>query len=209
MSTIRTNAILDAAGGNTATVNGVTVALASLAEAQAGTDNTKLMTPLRVSDAIASDIASQVQAEAGTDNATLMTPLRAAQAISALSTVLLGTITTTSGTSQTLSGLTLTPYKFLICSFNGVSLTSTGDITITSNAAGRLVASLSTSTTTINGLVTIDLATGGFTAVTSDSVSTGSRIATSGASGLTTASTSVTFLGASFDAGSILVYGVR
>ncbi len=125
------------------------------------------------------------------------------------SVTLLGTITTTSGTSQTLSGLTLTPYKFLICSFNGVSLTSTGDITITANTAGRLVASLSTSTTTINGLVTIDLATGGFTAVTSDSASTGSRLATSGASGLTTASTSVTFLGASFDAGSIRIYGVK
>lgn len=56
MSTIRANAIVDSSGGNTATVNGVTVAL-----------------------------ASQAQAEAGTDNATLMTPLRAAQAISALS----------------------------------------------------------------------------------------------------------------------------
>lgn len=155
------------------------------------------------------DFASQAQAEAGTDNTTLMTPLRAAQAISALSMTFLGTITTTSGTSQSLSGLTLTPYKFLICSFNGVSLSSTGDINITATAAGRLVASLASSTATINGLVTIDLATGGFTAVTSDSASTGSRLATSGASGLTTASTSVTFLGASFDAGSIRVYGVR
>lgn len=51
MSTMKVNAILDAAGGNTATVNGITPALASQAEAQAGTDNTKLMTPLRVKQA--------------------------------------------------------------------------------------------------------------------------------------------------------------
>lgn len=48
MSTIRANAIVDNAGGNTATINGITPALASQAEAQTGTDNTKLMTPLRV-----------------------------------------------------------------------------------------------------------------------------------------------------------------
>lgn len=52
MSTIKANTILDSAGGNTATINGITPALASQAEAQAGTDNTKLMTPLRVDQAI-------------------------------------------------------------------------------------------------------------------------------------------------------------
>lgn len=51
MSTIRANAILDAAGGNTATINGITPALASQAQAEAGTDNTTLMTPLRVAQA--------------------------------------------------------------------------------------------------------------------------------------------------------------
>ncbi len=39
-------------GGNDANVNGITIALASQAEAEAGTDNTKLMTPLRTSQAI-------------------------------------------------------------------------------------------------------------------------------------------------------------
>lgn len=52
MSTIRTNAILDAAGGNTAQINGITPALASQAEAEAGTDNTKLMTSLRSAQAM-------------------------------------------------------------------------------------------------------------------------------------------------------------
>lgn len=52
MSTVRANAIVDNAGGNTATINGITPALASQAEAQAGSDNTKLMTPLRSLQAI-------------------------------------------------------------------------------------------------------------------------------------------------------------
>ncbi len=52
MSTIRANAIIDSAGGNTATVNGVTIALSSQAQAEAGTDNTTLMTPLRVRNAL-------------------------------------------------------------------------------------------------------------------------------------------------------------
>jgi hypothetical protein len=47
MSTVRANTILDSSGGNTATVNGVTIALSSQAQAEAGTDNTTQMTPLR------------------------------------------------------------------------------------------------------------------------------------------------------------------
>lgn len=56
MSTIRANQILDAAGGNTATINGVTPALATQAEAEAGTNAAKLMTPLRVAQAITSEL---------------------------------------------------------------------------------------------------------------------------------------------------------
>lgn len=52
MSTIRANIITDIAGGNTTTINGITPALATQAEAQAGTINTKLMTPLRTAEAI-------------------------------------------------------------------------------------------------------------------------------------------------------------
>lgn len=59
MSTIRANAVLDSAGGNTATINGKTPLgtsdFASLAQAQAGTDNTTVMTPLRVFDALAAE----------------------------------------------------------------------------------------------------------------------------------------------------------
>jgi len=57
MSTLRVNGIVDGVGGNTATVNGKlplgTSDLATQLEAQAGTDNTKVMTPLRAAQAIA------------------------------------------------------------------------------------------------------------------------------------------------------------
>ena len=58
MSTIKANNIFDSAGGNTAKVNGVT---------PLGSEN----------------IASQAQAEAGTSNTTVMTPLRADQHVNA------------------------------------------------------------------------------------------------------------------------------
>lgn len=71
-----------------------TLALASQAEAEAGADNTKAMTPLRTAQAIAAletgdpnpAIASQAEAEAGADNVDMMTALRTAQAIAALET---------------------------------------------------------------------------------------------------------------------------
>ena len=65
--------------------------LASQAEAEAGAENTKVMTPLRVSQAIDAQapaggftVASQAEAEAGTENTKGMTPLRVYQAILAL-----------------------------------------------------------------------------------------------------------------------------
>lgn len=79
----------DAASGLAAsrTGNAVTLSanIASQAEAQAGTATNKLMTPLRVAQAIsvltpAVPVASQAEAEAGIENAKFMTPLRTAQA---------------------------------------------------------------------------------------------------------------------------------
>lgn len=68
-----------------------TITIASEAEAEAGTNNTNLMTPLRTNQAIqaltpAPTIATQAQAETGTDNTVYMTPLRSAEAIGALAT---------------------------------------------------------------------------------------------------------------------------
>ena len=67
MSTIKANAIIDAAGGNTATINGITPAFSSQAQAIAGTDNTTMMTPLRVSQGITTSpvLAATAGATAG------------------------------------------------------------------------------------------------------------------------------------------------
>ncbi len=55
--------------------------IATQAEAEAATNNTQLMTPLRAQQARDYNLADQSTAEAGTDNTKLMTPLRVAQSI--------------------------------------------------------------------------------------------------------------------------------
>ena len=64
--------------------------IATKAEAEAGTDNTHFMTPLRTKEAIDAlggsgvTVATKAEAEAGTDNTKMMTPLRTREAISSL-----------------------------------------------------------------------------------------------------------------------------
>jgi len=156
-------------------------------------------------------LSSQAQAEAGTDNTTVMTPLRAAQAIAVLSpayvdTVLLGTLTTTSGSSQTLSGLVLTDYKFLHFTLNGVSTSSTSG-TVGLGPVSDLFGP-ATGGATVSGMGWVDLGNGIATAATR--VSTVSTVG-AGASGYSTATTSVSVNVSSgtFDAGSIRIYGVK
>lgn len=160
---------------------------------------------LNVLDGI-SGIASQAEAEAGTATDKLMTPERVSQAISALSTVLLGTLTTTSGSVQTLSGLVLTDYKFLHFTLNAVSTSGTtgtiglGPITdLFGPAAGG---------SSVSGMACVDLGNGVATASTK--LSADSRVGT-GASGYSTATTSVSVnvSAGTFDAGSIRIYGVK
>lgn len=57
--------------------------VASQPEAEAGTDNAAIMTPLRTAQQVTARLASQGEAEAGTDNTKLMTPLRSAQQVTA------------------------------------------------------------------------------------------------------------------------------
>lgn len=68
--------------------------------------------------------ATRAQAEAGTLNTVTMTPLRVAQAIAAQTSsggwTLLGTLTTTSGTSHALTGIGT--YKRLVCQIIGVTI---------------------------------------------------------------------------------------
>jgi hypothetical protein len=190
MSTIRANTILDAAGGNTVTVNGITPALATQAEAEAGTDNAKLMTPLRVKQAV--------------DAQVVIPP--------AESVTLLGTLTTSSGTVQTLSGLTLTGYKFLQLSIDTVLTVGTGSSLLfgTDIVTGRYI-SLSNPSSTWHGGVFVDLSTGMFFASIATSTSGPVNQGYAGLSAITNASTSVTLYsyGRNFGGGAIRIYGMK
>ena len=66
MSTLRVNTIVDGAGGNTTVINGITPALASQALAEAGADNTALMTSLRTRQAVAPATAALAWGAVGT-----------------------------------------------------------------------------------------------------------------------------------------------
>lgn len=125
---------------------------------------------------------------------------------------LLGTLATTSGTSVTLSGLTLTSYKQLIAIFKNVSAGATTRISVSSLNITDAV----TGATAIFGIFTLDLATGvmvttsyGFAVGETNSVSVTSPYA-GVQSTITTSSTSVTFSApTTFDAGTITIYGVK
>ena len=118
---------------------------------------------------------------------------------------LLGTITTTSGTSQSLTSLVLTGYKFLRLVFNGVSGSSTGVLSIGSLALLASAAAVDAD----YGFLEIELSTG----IASGSLSRSNGTAVSnyynGTTGITNASTSVTasLSAGNFDLGSINVYG--
>lgn len=88
---------------------------------------------------VAAVVATQAEAEAGTNTTKLMTPQRVAQAIAALNVASgsLANVATTSGTSKTISGLDLTPYTFLVCVARGISIGSAGTLTLAgANAFG-------------------------------------------------------------------------
>lgn len=126
---------------------------------------------------------------------------------------LLGTLTTTSGSTQTLSGLTLTDYKSLRIVMDGVSPSGSGDMMF--EGLVYLAAASVVNGTFIYGIIDVDLTTSVGTMFFRDGLSAPSIGASTNLmmrSGLTTADTSVSFslgAGRTFDAGSILVYGVK
>lgn len=125
------------------------------------------------------------------------------------SMTLLGTLTTTSGTTQTLSGLTLTGYKKLLCVANGVSHDNGAGRSIT--LAGGAISDLFISSAAAYGDIWIDLTTSRFFGAWSSGAVFPSSV-NHNSTGLTTSSTSISFAlsgTGNFDAGSILVYGVK
>lgn len=159
---------------------------------------------------------SEATWEAGTSTTeSIVSPAKVKAAIEALAPqggiTFLGSVATTSGTSQTLSGLTLTDYKFLYIVADGVShsqfIAADYNLRIESkNFSGDIDSGFFCS-----GQVTVDLSngigSGGF-ARTDTGVSSFYAQDTA----LSTASTSVTFdwsTLANFDAGTIRVYGAK
>ena len=126
------------------------------------------------------------------------------------SIVHLGTIATTSGSSVTLSSLDLTGYKQLSIVCDGVSGSASSITNVLLNSTPIFRVTVIDQSDTCFGGATIDLGTGVFW---SAGIFTGATNgpALGGQSGLTTASTSVTFTlsTGNFDAGSISIYGVK
>lgn len=159
---------------------------------------------------LAAVIASQALAEAGADNVSLMTALRTKQAIDALGSMkLLGTLTTTSGTTQTLSGLTLTSYAALLITVDGVShdnatarhLRLSGQQISGGNGAAAAL---------FNGPTFVSLTSGQSISMVLPDTGTASFRAS--ATAITTASTSLSFTwdgAGNFDAGLIKVWGLK
>lgn len=152
--------------------------------------------------------ATNADATTGTDNTKVATILRARQTVS----ILLGTLVTTSGTTQTLSGLDLTTFRELHIFFKGVSST-TAPFSLTL-AGIQITAAATDATTYIRGTGIIDLGSG---VCSFDTAASGvAPISVLGASysgdlSITTATTSLVF-GTSvgtFDNGNIRVIGYR
>lgn len=134
-----------------------------------------------------------------------------------LPSVLLGTLTTTSGTTQTLSGLVLTPYKFLRIVVSSVSASTAATGLAIQTSLAVISATLGANAAQVwRGIVDVDLSTSAYAAniavTTSTSNTSGTSTAYGGTCGITNATTSVSILaqgGGTFDAGSVLIYGMK
>jgi hypothetical protein len=129
---------------------------------------------------------------------------------------LLGTLTTTSGTTQTLSGLTLTPYKFVYVNYYSVSSSSSvsSSLQIQGNSGSSVNISVFTGGAAgqVLGDVRIDLVNGYgiYNSVLSSTSGDMNTILT--ITSVTTATTSINFKFnnvVNFDLGTIRIYGVQ
>ena len=164
---------------------------------------------------IAAVVASQAEAEAGSDTTKLMTPQRVLQSITANSTVLLSTLTTVTGNSYTTPTLDLTPYKFVTAVVDGLGDNSATSGTFNIFGI-NLVATGTTSTTRIYAILTLELATGIFTGSFSSSTPTAlpQPMTVTNTIARTVFNTSittftVTMTTTTFAAGTVRFYGIR
>lgn len=128
---------------------------------------------------------------------------------------LLGTLTTTSGTTQTLSGLSLTNYKYLFITIQNVSFSNNASLIKEPNAV-LISRNTDLAGESLWGTMLVDLSTGTFSSATSNSTSGAGEKGQQGTTytgrvAWSTANTSLVFgtdQGGTFDAGSIKVYGL-
>lgn len=132
------------------------------------------------------------------DNAISIGEADASVPLNLLPTVLLGTIATTSGSSQTLSGLVLTPYKFITVVMDMVGVGGGSPPAFNVLLGGVIIGS---GPPGINKLTTLEMSSG-------FAFDGGSYL---GATSYSTATTALVFTitGGVFAVGSIRVYGVK
>jgi len=161
--------------------------------------------------------ATQAEAQAGTNNTKAMTALRTAEAITALTppaggTTLLGTLATTSGSTVTLSSLTLTDYKYLYVVAN--LTTSTGGTNFRFDGTKILQNSSTSLDVYLTGHLFINLINGQYIpyfhrgSVEPVSQGGGNQFGTS-TYRTTTTSVSFNLSVGTFSTGAIYVYGVK
>lgn len=122
---------------------------------------------------------------------------------------LLGTMNTTGATTMTLTGLTLTSYHMLEIAYSGISTGNAGGASFTQNSHAFAVTTVGAGTS-IGGM-TIDLATGAAWGIGGIQASSATLTANGWDSGLTTASTAITFTASAgnFDGTPLVkVYGI-
>lgn len=159
-------------------------------------------------------------AKAWADNVIALAECDPTAPLALLPTVLLGTINTTSGTTQTLSSLVLTPYRHLLVYFNGVTTSSsTGTVTLSVASCPLITSATGVALNGIRGRGVVDLNTGTGDALVasltaaapSAAVGQNSALRSSLSTASTSISVSITSTGtvANFTAGSVLIYGVK
>lgn len=126
---------------------------------------------------------------------------------SLLPIVSLGTLTMTSGTTQTLSSLVLTPYKELHIFWDNVSHGSGSSQTF--SLGGTTVSTSVSGAASMHGCQIIDLSTGAGISIIGDGGASGHVVALNTAITTATTSISISVSAGPFDGGTVKFYGAK